>query len=71
MLVDISNVENFHLDLNECMEAARAEPVRITRKSGEAFVLMNAEEFERPQAEVATLRGVASGLADTAHGRVS
>jgi len=52
------------------MEAARAQPIKITRKSGEAFVLMNAEEFESLQMELAGLRGVASGLSDLAQGRI-
>ena len=68
--MDRTNTNDFRKNLREWMEAARSEPVKITRKSGEAFVLLNADEFEKMQVELASLRGVARGLADVAHGRV-
>lgn len=34
------------------MEAARTEPVKITHKSGEAFVLVNADAFEKMQIDL-------------------
>lgn len=64
------NAEDFRSNLKEWMESARSEPVKITRKTGEAFVLINAEEFEKIQLELATLRGMAQGLSDALHGRV-
>lgn len=51
------------------MEAARTEPVKITRKSGEAFVLVNADAFEKMQIDLARLDGLAAGLLDAAKGR--
>ena len=44
--------------------------MKITRKSGEAFVLVNADEFEKIQLELASLRGIALGLSDVVHGNV-
>jgi len=38
------------------MEAARSEPVKITRKSGEVFVLLNADVFEKMKIEIPGLR---------------
>ena len=65
-----TNAEDFRSNLKNWMESARHEPVKITRKTGEAFVLINAEEFEQIQIELASLRGVAQGLSDVIHGRV-
>ena len=67
--MDRTNANDFRTNLKEWMEAARSEPVKITRKSGEAFVLLNADDFEKMQIELAGLRGVAKGLSDVVHGR--
>lgn len=68
--MDRTNTNDFRSNLKEWMEAARTEPVKITRKSGEAFILLNAVDFEKMQIELANLRGVAHGLSDAIHGRV-
>jgi prevent-host-death family protein len=65
-----TNADDFRSNLKEWMESARSEPVKITRKTGEAFVLINADEFEKIQIELASLRGVAQGLSDIVNGRV-
>lgn len=67
--MDRTNANDFRANLKEWMESARTEPVKITRKSGEAFVLINADEFEELQLELATLRGVVQGLTDVVQGR--
>lgn len=64
-----TNANDFRSNLKEWMEAARIEPIKITRKSGEAFILLNADEFEKMQIELANLRGVAQGLTDVIQGR--
>lgn len=68
--MDRTNADDFRTNLKQWLEAARSEPVKITRKSGESFVLLNADEFEKIQIELASLRGVAKGLSDVVHGRV-
>jgi prevent-host-death family protein len=67
--MDRTNANDFRASLKEWMDAARTEPVKITRKSGEAFVLLNSDEFEKIQVELANLRGVAKGLTDVIQGR--
>lgn len=64
-----TNANDFRARLKEWMETARTEPVKITRKSGESFVLVNSEEFEDMQVELANLRGLAQGLSDAVQGR--
>lgn len=69
--MDRTNANDFRANLKEWMEAARSEPVKITRKSGEAFVLLNADEFEKMQLDLARLQGLTSSLTDVAQGRTS
>jgi prevent-host-death family protein len=68
--MDRTNANDFRANLKEWMEAASSEPIKITRKSGDAFVLLNADIFEKMQVELASLRGIAQGLSDMAQGRV-
>jgi PHD/YefM family antitoxin component YafN of YafNO toxin-antitoxin module len=51
------------------METARAEPVRITRKSGESFILVNENDFSNLQQEVVRLQGALLGMMDVVEGR--
>jgi PHD/YefM family antitoxin component YafN of YafNO toxin-antitoxin module len=69
--MDRTNANDFRSNLKEWMEAARDEPVKITRKTGEAFVLLNSEIFEKMQLDLARLQGLTAGLVDVAQGRVS
>jgi prevent-host-death family protein len=64
-----TNTNDFRSNLKEWMETARSGPIKITRKSGESFVLVNAEVFEGLQIELANLRGIAQGLSDVVQGR--
>src|SRR5690606_22606375 len=67
--MDRTNANDFRSNLKEWMEAARSEPVKITRKSGEAFVLLNADDFEKMQLDLARLQGITASLMDVAQGR--
>jgi len=64
-----TSANDFRSNLKEWMESARTEPIKITRKSGESFVLLNADEFEKLQIELANLRGISQGLSDVIQGR--
>lgn len=66
-----TSADQFRANLKEWMEAARKEPVKITRKSGEAFVLINSETFEKMQIDLARLQGLTASLMDVVQGRVS
>lgn len=69
--MDRTNAEQFRSNMKEWMEAARNEPVKITRRSGEAFVLVNADIFEKMQLDLARLQGLTASLVDVTQGRVS
>ncbi len=69
--MDRTSADQFRSNMKEWMEAARNEPVKITRKSGEAFVLLNADIFEKMQLDLARLEGLTTSLMDVAQGRVA
>lgn len=64
-----TNANDFRSNLKEWMEAASVEPVKITRKTGESFVLLNADQFDLMQMELANLRGIAQGLNEIVQGK--
>lgn len=66
--MDKTNADQFRSNMKEWMETARKEPVKITRKSGEAFVLLNAEIFEKMQLDMARLEGLTASLTAVAQG---
>jgi PHD/YefM family antitoxin component YafN of YafNO toxin-antitoxin module len=69
--MDRTNADQFRSNMKEWMEAARSEPIKITRKSGESFVLLNADTFEKMQLDLARMEGLTASLIDVAQGRVS
>lgn len=69
--MDRTSADQFRSNMKEWMEAARNEPVKITRKSGEAFILLNADIFEKMQLDLARLQGLTASLMDVAQGRVT
>jgi prevent-host-death family protein len=69
--MDRINANDFRTNMKEWMEAARAEPIKITRKTGEAFVLISADVFEKMRLDLARLNGLTAGLMDIAQGRVN
>ena len=69
--MDRTSADQFRSNMKEWMEAARSEPVKITRKSGEAFVLLNADIFEKMRLDLARLQGLTASLLDVAQGRVN
>jgi PHD/YefM family antitoxin component YafN of YafNO toxin-antitoxin module len=69
--MDRTSADQFRSNMKEWMEAARSEPVKITRKSGEAFVLLNADIFAKMQLDLARLQGLTASLMDVAQGRVT
>jgi prevent-host-death family protein len=66
-----TSANEFRSNLKDWMETARTEPIKITRKTGESFVLLNSDEFEKLQIELANLRGISQGLSDIVQGRTS
>lgn len=66
-----TNAQEFRMRLKEWMETARTEPIRITRKSGESFILVNENEFSKLQQEVVRLQGALLGMMDVVSGQTT
>jgi PHD/YefM family antitoxin component YafN of YafNO toxin-antitoxin module len=66
-----TNAEDFRSKLKSWMEKARKQPVKITRKTGEAFILIGADQFSEMNTELTALRGQYQGLLDAFHGRTT
>ncbi len=64
-----TNANDFRANLKDWLEAAKDEPVKITRRNGESFILLTSEEFEALQLKIANLQGIAQGLSDALQGR--
>ena len=69
--MDRTNADQFRANMKEWMESAQKEPIKITRKSGESFVLVKSETFEKMQIDLARLEGLTVSLVDLAQGRTS
>ena len=66
-----TNADQFRSNMKEWMESARSEPIKITRKSGESFVLVDADTFEKMQLDLARFQGLSASLIDVTQGRVT
>lgn len=64
-----TNALDFRNQMKTWMDGAKNEPLRITRKNGDAFIMITQEEYEQNQRELAQLRGQYKGLLDAFHGR--
>lgn len=69
--MDKTNANQFRSNMREWLEVARKEPIKITRKNGESFVLVNADTFEEMQLDIARFQGLTMSLVDVTLGRVS
>lgn len=59
---------DFREQMKSWMDLASAEPVKITRKNGQAFILVDADKYHEMELELANLRGLTKGLLDVAAG---
>ncbi len=66
-----TNADDFRSQLKTWMEQARKQPVKITRKTGESFVLIGSNQFQEMSDELTALRGQYQGLLDAFHGRTT
>lgn len=59
---------DFREQMKSWMDLASTEPVKITRKNGQAFILVDADKYHQMELELANLRGLTKGLLDVASG---
>ncbi len=69
--MESTSPKKFRAELKDYLEMALKEPLRIQRRSGENFVLMNEDHFAGMQTEIASLQRRLLAMGDLASGRTS
>jgi PHD/YefM family antitoxin component YafN of YafNO toxin-antitoxin module len=66
-----TNPKQFRAELKDYLDHAETEPVRIQRRSGECFILMNETTYTKMQNEVLSLQRRLLGLSDALSGKMT
>ncbi len=64
-----TNPKKLRAELKDYLDLAAKEPVRIHRRSGETFVLMNETRYAELQSEVLSLQRRLLGMSDAVAGK--
>lgn len=51
-----TNPKKLRAEMKDYLELAKNEPIRIQRRSGETYILMNEEEYSKMQVEIISLQ---------------
>lgn len=51
-----TNPKNLRIEMKRYLDMAKTEPIRILRRSGDAYVLISESEFNKIQQEVLVLQ---------------
>lgn len=65
------NPKKLRAEMKDYLELANKEPIRIQKRSGESFVLMNESVFAEMQNEILSLQRRLLGMANVLDGKVS
>lgn len=58
----------FRTQMKAWLDQASEVPIKITRKSGQSYIVVDAEKYQAMELELANLRGLSKGLLDVATG---
>lgn len=64
-----TNPKKFRAELKDYLDLAAKEPIRITRRSGENYVLMNEAQYADMQNEILSLQRRLLGMSDALTGK--
>jgi PHD/YefM family antitoxin component YafN of YafNO toxin-antitoxin module len=59
-----ANAKNFRSELKNYMDAAVSEPVRISRRDGESFIMMSEQIYDGFRNEIQSLQRRLLGMAE-------
>lgn len=65
-----ANPKKLRAELKDYLEIATKEPIRIQRRAGGSFILMNEERFESMQSEIYSLQRRLLGMSEALSGEV-
>ena len=54
--MESTNPKKLRAEMKDYLELAKNEPIRIQRRSGESYVLMNEEAYSKMQIEIMSLQ---------------
>ncbi len=54
--MEITNPKKLRAEMKDYLELASTEPIRIQRRSGESYILINEEEYSKMQIEIMSLQ---------------
>ena len=66
-----TNPKALRAELKDYLDLANKEPIRIHRRSGESFILLNEEKFNALQSEIVSLQRRLLGMSDALSGKTS
>ena len=64
-----ANAKKFRSELKDYLDAAVAEPVRISRRDGQSFVLMSEQVFDGFRNEIQSLQRRLLGMTEIVDGK--
>lgn len=69
--MESTSPKKLRAELKDYLDLAASEPIRIQRRSGENYVLMNENTYAELQNEVSSLQRRLLAMSDLANGRAS
>ena len=66
-----TNPKKLRAELKDYLEMASKEPIRIQRRSGESYVVMNEEKYAELQAEISSLQRRLLAMSNVVDGKTS
>jgi PHD/YefM family antitoxin component YafN of YafNO toxin-antitoxin module len=55
-IMESTNPKKLRAEMKDYLELAKNEPIRIQRRSGESYILLNEEEYSKMQIEIMSLQ---------------
>ncbi len=65
-----TNPKKLRAEMKDYLELAKNEPIRIQRRSGETYILMNEEEYSKMQVEIMSLQRRLLSMSNILNGEV-
>jgi PHD/YefM family antitoxin component YafN of YafNO toxin-antitoxin module len=69
--MESTSPKKLRAELKDYLDMAKTEPVRIQRRSGENYILMNEEVFQNIQNEISSLQRRLLGMSEIVDGKTT
>ena len=69
--METTNPKKLRAELKEYLDLAENEPIRIQRRSGESFILMDENVYAKMQNEIMSLQRRLLGMSEALDGKAS